>query len=126
MRKIVLTICTFFAVCAICFCQIHTSGGQVYISENGKASYTNPDIYCQPTYHFRTDSWTVLCTVVDPSVDVQEVVEFVIPLMSSEINSYTPDVSSVTETEMLIDCIEQAVIEIIKDYPSNSGITFSQ
>lgn len=108
------------------FAQIHSSGGQVYVVDGALSSYTNPDIYVEPKYHFRTNSWTVTCTVVDPSIDVQEVVEFTLPFLASEVDSFTPDAGSVTETEKIIDVCEQAVIEYLEHITANGGITFTQ
>lgn len=126
MKKILLTL-SFAAFAAFAVsAQIHSSGGQVYLHDGDLSSYTNPDIYVSPRYNFRVNTWTVVCTVVDPSVDVQETVEFVQTYNASDVDAFTPDVSSTTETEKLIDVIEQIVIESLQHVTANSGITFSQ
>ena len=123
MKKIILTL-SFAAFTALAaFAQIHSSGGQVYVIEGALSSYTNPDIYVEPKYHFRTNSWTVTCTIVDPSIDVQEVVEFTLPFLASEVDAFT---GAGTETERIIDVCEQVVIEYLEHISSNSGITFTQ
>jgi hypothetical protein len=122
IKKIGLTF-AFAAFAAFAsFAQIHSSGGQVYLRDGDISSYTNPDIYVAPKYFFLTDSWSVTCTVVDPSIDIQEIVEFVLPFKSSELDVYT---GTGTETASLIDVTEQAVIAYLQSVTANGGITFS-
>ena len=123
MKKIILTL-SFAAFAAVyAFAQINSSGGQVYLRDGDISSYTNPDIYVSPRYHFLTDSWTITCTVVDPTIDIQEIVEFVLPFKSSELDAYT---GAGTETASLIDVTEKAVIAYLQSVTANGGITFTQ
>ena len=116
-------LCLFFANNTVA--QISSSGGQVYLRQGDITSYTNPYIYVAPQYNPFSETWVVTCTVapVVASAAGREIVEFRVTLTKTALDAYTGTGSS--DTEYLIDAVEQAVIDYLEAITANSGITFT-
>lgn len=127
MKKILFAIALMCAT-NLLSAQITSSGGQVYLSEESLASYTNPSICVSPAYNYRTGVWVIKvfvgCVPSEGSVDYPNGgAEFTLIQTAAEIDAYTP--TSGTETEELLDCCEQAVMAYLDAISLNSGITFT-
>lgn len=128
MKKILFAIALMCAT-NLLSAQITSSGGQVYLSEDALASYTNPTICVSPSMDYRTGVWRIKafvgCVVGGPDSAEYPAggVEFAIILTKAEVDAYTASVG--TETEAILDVAEQAVIDALEAISLNSGITFS-
>lgn len=116
-------LCLFFANNATA--QITSSGGQVYLRDGDISSYTNPYVYVSPQYNPFTETWVVTCTVAPIVVPAagREIIEFRVTLTKAALDAYTGTGSS--DTEYLVDAVEQAVIDYLEAITANSGITFT-
>lgn len=116
-------LCLFFANNATA--QITSSGGQVYLRDGDISSYTNPYVYVSPQYNPFTETWVVTCTVTPIVVPAagREIIEFRVTLTKAALDAYTGTGSS--DTEYLVDAVEQAVIDYLEAITANSGITFT-
>ena len=89
------------------------------------SSYTNPYVYVSPQYNPFTETWVVTCTVTPIVVPAagREIIEFRVTLTKAALDAYTGTGSS--DTEYLVDAVEQAVIDYLEAITANSGITFT-
>lgn len=123
MKK-TLSILAFCAFAITAKCQVNSSGGQVYISEDALSSYSNPTTCVSPTFDFRLKSWILRCTVgcVGDSYPVG-VGEFTLIYTDDEINAYSTTAG--TETDQIIEACNKAVKAYLEGISLNSGITFT-
>lgn len=119
-NKLILLFC---CISAILSAQITSSGGQVYVSIDGKASYLNPDIYVAPVYYPATQNIYIRCIVSDPSIDYNEQAEFSIIATKAELDGYSG--TGTGDTAKFISACQKFVSTYLETIPANSGITFT-
>lgn len=119
-NKLILLFC---CISAFVNAQITSSGGQVYLSEDGKASYLNPDIYVAPQYYPATQNIYIRCIVSDSSIDYNEQAEFALIATKAELDGYTG--SGTGDTEKFVSACQKFVVTYLESITANAAITFT-
>jgi len=103
--------------------QITSTGGQVYLCEDCKASYLNPDIYVAPQYFPNTQNIGIRCIVSDPSIDYNEQAEFLVMATKAELDGLAG--TGTGDTEKFISACQKFVTTYLESITANAAITFT-